>query len=147
MTPSGSTSQSRIEAEAPSDLGAAVAQVTEISQRIIQQEIELAKAEISEKATKLAKGAAVGAAAGVFAVFGLIYLLHSLSWGLWKLIDGDGNNYWLGFLITAVIIFVLAAIAGFLAYKFIKGGAPPTPQMAIDEGKKVRATITEKGSR
>ena len=129
----------------PSDLGAAVAQVTELSQRIIQQEIELAKAEVSEKVTKLAKGAAVGAAAGVFAVFGLIYLLHSLSWFLWKVIDGGGNSYWLGFLITAVIIFVLAAIAGFLAYKFIKGGAPPTPQMAIDEGKKVKATLTEAG--
>lgn len=147
MTPTGSTSQSKVEAQSPSDLGSAVAQVTEISQRIIQQEIELAKAEVSEKVTKLAKGAAVGAAAGVFAVFGLIYLLHSLSWGLWKLIDGDGNNFWIGFLITAVIIFILAGIAGFLAYKFIKGGAPPVPQMAIDEGKKVKATITEGGKR
>lgn len=149
MTPtgSGSTSQSKVEAQSSSELGAAVAQVTELSQRIIQQEIELAKTEISEKATKLAKGAAVGAAAGVFVVFALVYLLHSLSWGLWKLLDGDGNNFWLGFLITAVILLVLAAVAGFLAFKFIKGGAPPVPQMAIDEGKKVKATITESSGR
>jgi uncharacterized membrane protein YqjE len=128
-----------------SEFGSAVAEVTELTQRIVQQEIELAKTEISEKVTKLAKGAAVGAAAGVFVVFALVYLGHAAAWGFWKVVAGDSTDYWLGFLFVAVLLLVLAAIAGFLAYKFIKGGAPPTPQMAIDEGKKVKATITESG--
>ncbi len=127
-----------------SEFGAAIAQVTELTQRIIQQEIELAKAEISEKVSKLAKGAAVGAAAGVFVVFGAVYLFEGIAWLFWQL-TGTETSFYLGFFGVAILLFVLAAIAGFLAFKFIKGGAPPTPQMAIDEGKKVKATLTESG--
>lgn len=127
-----------------SEFGAALAQVTELTQRIVQQEIELAKAEVSEKVTKLAKGAAVGAAAGVFVVFALVYLGHAAAWGFWQAFGGD-NNFWLGFLFVAVLLLLLAALAGFLAYKFIKGGSPPVPKMAIDEAQKVRQTISESG--
>ena len=49
----------------------------------MREEIALAKAEMTEKVTKLIKGAVFGIVAGVFAVFALIYLLHALSWGLW----------------------------------------------------------------
>ena len=57
----------------------------------MREEIALAKAEMTEKVTKLVKGAVFGIVAGVFAVFALIYLLHSLSWGIWELIGvGDG---------------------------------------------------------
>lgn len=130
----------------PSDVGAAIQQVTELSQKIIHEEIELAKAEISEKVSKLAKGAAIGAAAGVFVLAGLIYFLHALSWFIWKLVRGDStDNFYLGFLIVAVLLFVLAGVAGFVAFKLVKRGAPPTPKMAIDEAQKVRATISESG--
>ena len=46
---------------------------------------------MTEKVTKLIKGAVFGIVAGVFAVFALIYLLHALSWGLWDLI-GSGDR-------------------------------------------------------
>ena len=130
-----------------SGLGRDLQQVTDLSQKIIHEEIELAKAEVSMKVSKLAKGAAVGAAAGVFVLAGLIYFLHALSWFIWKLLRGDSqDNFYLGFLVVAVFLFVIAGIAGFLAYKFVKGGAPPTPQMAIDEAQKVRATISKGGA-
>ena len=125
----------------PSELGRALQQVTDLSQKIIHEEIELAKAEVTTKVAKLAKGAAVGAAAGVFVLFGFIMVLNSLAWLLWQLVGG-ANNFWLGFILVAVILFILAGVAGFLAFKFVKSGAPPTPQMAIDEGKKVKATIS-----
>lgn len=134
------------EPQTSSEFGAALQQVTDLSQKIIHEEIELAKAEVSEKISKLAKGAAVGAAAGVFVLAGLIYFLHALSWFIWKLIRGDStDNFYLGFLIVAVGLFLVAALAGFLAFRFVKGGAPPTPQMAIDEAQKVKATLTESG--
>ena len=44
---------------------------------------------MTDKVTKLIKGAVFGIVAGVFAVFALIYLLHALSWGLWELIGGE----------------------------------------------------------
>src|SRR5918992_1845951 len=124
-----------------SDLGEAIQEVTERASLLVREEIELAKAEVTEKATTLIKGAVVGIVAGIFAVAGLIYLLHSLSWLLWNLIGGE-DDQWIGFLIVAVALFLLGAIAGFLAARFLKRGAPPTPAMAIEEGKLIKETVT-----
>ena len=122
-----------------SDLAKAIQDVTTRAQLIVREEIELAKLEVQTKATKLAKGAAVGAAAGVFVLAGLIYFLHFAAWGIADIL---GNDVWLGYLIVAVLLFLLAAVAGFLAYRFVKGGTPPTPQMAIEEAQRVRETIS-----
>ena len=126
------------------DLARAVQEVTERASVLIREEIELAKAEVSTKAAKLAKGAAIGAAAGVFLLAALIYLLHGLSWLIWKLVRGDsGDDFYLGFLIVTGILVLLAALAGFIAYRLVKRGAPPTPQMAIEEAQLIRQTVTE----
>ena len=124
-----------------SDLGQAIQDVSEKMSLLVREEIELAKTEVTEKVTKLLKGAAVGIAAGIFAVFGLIYLGHGLAWLIWDVI-GNNTNFLLGFVIVAVILFVLGGLAGFLAARFIKRGAPPTPQMAIEEGKLIKETVT-----
>ena len=124
-----------------SELARAIQDVTERAQLLVREEVALAKAEMTEKVTKLIKGAVFGIIAGVFAVFALIYLLHALSWGIWDLIGGS-DDFWLGFLITGVLILIVGAIAGLLAMRFIKKGSPPAPQMAIEEGKLIRATLT-----
>ena len=124
-----------------SELGQAIQDVTERASLLVREEIELAKTEVIEKVTKLLKGAVVGLVAGIFAVFGLIYLLNAAAWGIWDLI-GSSRNFWIGFLIVAVILFLLGGLAGFLAARFIKRGAPPTPQMAIEEGKLIKETVT-----
>ena len=72
-----------------SELGQAIQEVTETASLLIREEIELAKTEVIEKVTKLIKGAAVGIAAGIFAVFGLIYLGESVAWLIWDIIEGD----------------------------------------------------------
>ena len=71
----------------------------------------------------------------------LIYLLHALSWGICDVIGGS-DDFWLGFLITGVLILVIGIVAGLLAMRFIKRGSPPTPQMAIEEGKLIKETVT-----
>jgi uncharacterized membrane protein YqjE len=124
-----------------SELGQAIQDVTERTSLLIREEIELAKTEVMEKVTKLIKGAVVGIIAGIFAVFGLIYLLHALAWLIWDVI-GNSHNFWLGFLIVAVALFLLGALAGLLAFRFVKRGAPPTPQMAIEEGRLIKETVT-----
>jgi uncharacterized membrane protein YqjE len=132
--------------DTPTDIGSAIQQVTELSQKIIHEEIELAKAEVSEKLSKLAKGAAIGAAAGVFVLAGLIYFLHFVAWLLYDLLNNStDDDIWLGYVIVAASLFLLAGLAGFIAFKLVKRGAPPTPKMAIDEAQKVRATISESG--
>jgi uncharacterized membrane protein YqjE len=125
-----------------SDLGQAIQDITETASLLIREEIELAKTEVKESGKKLVAGAVVGIIAGVFAVFGLIYLLDALAWLIWELIEGDVNSPWLGFLIVAVLLFVVGAIAALLAFRFIKRGSPPVPQMAIEEGKLIKETVT-----
>jgi uncharacterized membrane protein YqjE len=124
-----------------SDLAQAIQDVSEKASLLVREEIELAKTEVMEKVTKLIKGAVVGIVAGIFAVLGLIYLLHALAWLIWDVIGGT-RDFWLGFLIVAVVLFLLGGLAGFLALRFVKRGAPPTPQMAIEEGKLIKETVT-----
>ena len=124
-----------------SDLAEAVQDVTQKMSLLVREEIALAKAEMTEKTSRLVKGAVVGTVAGIFAIAGLIYLLHALSWLIWKLIGGN-DDFYLGFLIVAVALFVLGGIAGFLATRFIKRALPPAPELAIEEGKLIKETVT-----
>jgi hypothetical protein len=122
-----------------SDLGKAITEVTEKAQLLVREEIALAKAELSEKISGLVKGAAVGAAAGVFVLAGLIYFLHFIALLLAEIL---GDTYWLGYLIVAGALFVIGGIAGLMAARFFRKGTPPTPQMAIEEAQLIKATLT-----
>src|SRR3712207_3831547 len=91
--------------------------------------------------SKLLKGAVVGIVAGVFAVFALVYLIHSLSWGIFAVLSDDINFVWLGYLIAGGLLLLLGGLAGFLAARFFKGGVPPTPAMAIEEAQLIKQTV------
>jgi uncharacterized membrane protein YqjE len=117
--------------------------IQEISERVsflVQEEIELAKVEVTEKITKLIKGALVGIAAGIFAVFGLVYLLHGFAWLAWYELFPDNQFFW-GFFVVAAVLFLVGALAGYIAARAMKSGAPPTPKLAIDEAKRIKETV------
>jgi hypothetical protein len=124
-----------------SELGRAIQEVSERASLLVREEIELAKAEMTEKVTKLVKGAVVGIVAAIFAVGALIYLLHSLSWGIFALVSDDINFVWVGYLITGGTVLLLGGLAGFLALRFVKGGTPPKPSMAIEEAQLIKQTV------
>jgi uncharacterized membrane protein YqjE len=130
----------RPQESADKSLGEIVAEVSEKASLLVREEIELAKAEVTEKVSKLARGAAVGAAAGVFLVFALVFLLDTLAWGLVDALDIE-TAIWIGFGITTAVLVGLGAIAGFLAYRWLKGGSPPTPELAIEEARRTRAEL------
>src|SRR5215212_281453 len=123
-------------------LGDVVSEVTEKASLLVREEIELAKAEITEKATKLGKGAGALAAAGVLAVFALIFFFHAMSWFWVDLFDW--TQVWKGYLLTFFVILFAGAAIGFLGYRWLKGGSPPTPDLAIEEAKRTRAMLEEK---
>ncbi len=121
---------------ADKSIGDAVAEVSQKASLLVREEIELAKAEVAEKAGKLAKGAGVGAAAGVFLVFMVLFLLHTIAFLL-----NDAFNWgqvWQGYAVVTVGLLLLAVIAGLLAFRWLKTGAPPTPDLAIEEAKRTR---------
>lgn len=124
-------------------IAAAITEVTERASVLIREEIELAKTEITEKTTRLAKGAVVAVVAGVFFFTALFFILIGCAWLLYyELPIGNEFTYFWGFFAMAVILVVLGAIAGLLAAKAVKAGAPPTPDMAIEEARKIRETVS-----
>jgi len=126
--------------DADKALGDIVAEVSEKASLLVRQEIELAKAEVAEKVGKLTKGAAVGAAAGVFLIFGITMFFHFAAWIVNDAFDWS-NLVWPGYGIVTLVLFVLGALAGLLAARLFKKGAPPTPSLAIEEAKKTRAEL------
>jgi hypothetical protein len=131
--------------EAPHNIAAAIAEVSERAQVLVREEIELAKIEVTEKATRLIKGAVVGVAAGVFVVMALVMALFGCAWLLYYYLPGNDFTYFWGFFAMAVILLLLGGLAGALAAKAVKKGAPPVPSMAIDEAKKIRETVSTSG--
>lgn len=126
-----------------SELGRAVQDVADKAQLLVREEIELAKAEMSEKVSKLIKGAIVGAVAAVFLIGALLFGMHAAAWALWGVLsdDGDGGTIWMGFAILTLVLIVLGAIAALVALRFVKRGSPPVPQMAIEEAQLIKQTM------
>jgi hypothetical protein len=125
----------------PLNIATAIAEVSERATLLIHEEIELAKAEVSEKATKLAQGAAVGAAAGVFVLMAVIFALIGCAWLLYFYLPGNDFTFFWGFFAMAVILLVLGVVAGFVAARVVKRSSPPVPSMAIEEARKIREAV------
>ena len=121
-------------------LGEIVAEVSEKASLLVREEIELAKAEVTDKLSKLGRGAAIAAAAGVFLVFGITMFFHGLAWFLDDVFNWE-DNVWAGFAVVTALLFLLAVLAAFIAFRLFKKGAPPTPDLAIEEAKRTRAEL------
>ena len=123
-------------------LGDILGDISSKASLLVREEIELAKAEVAEKAARLGRGAAAGVVGGLFALLGVIYLLHMLAYLFNDLLDIE-DNFWAGYGLVALLLFVVAGVAGFLAYRFVKRAIPPAPQMAIEEARLTREAIEE----
>jgi hypothetical protein len=116
--------------------------VFEISDRasvLVREEIELAKAEVTEKFNRLLQGSVTAIAAGVFVLLALAMIMHGVAWLLDDLFFED--SVWAGFLIEAGFFLLVAAGAALYAWRAFKRGAPPTPEMAIEEAKEIKAAF------
>jgi uncharacterized membrane protein YqjE len=121
-------------------LGEIVADVSEKASQLVREEIELAKAEVKEKVSKLTTGAAVAAAAGVFVVFGITTFFHALAWLLNDIFNWE-STVWPGYAMVTALLFLLAILAGLVALRLFKKGSPPMPELAIEEARRTRAEL------
>jgi uncharacterized membrane protein YqjE len=97
---------------------------------LVRQELELAKAEMTEKGKKAGLGAGMFGGAGLFGLLALGALTACVIAAL-----ATGVDLWLAALIVAV---VYAAIAGSLALtgrKKTREATPPAPEQAIESTK------------
>ncbi len=116
--------------------------MTEVSERVtvlVREEIELAKAEMTQKVMSIARGVAAVAAGAVFGVFAITFGLLTLAWGL----NSALSSLWEGFAIVLALLAGLTIGAFMLARNLLKVGSP-APTMAIDEAKKIRETVAAK---
>jgi uncharacterized membrane protein YqjE len=127
-------------AKAPEDMtvGELVFEVSDRASVLIREEIELAKTEVTEKFNRLLQGSVAGLAAGIFVLLALLLIMHGIAWLLNDLVF---NNFWAGFFVEAAIFLVIGALAGLFAWRSFKRGAPPTPDMAIEEAKEIKAAF------
>jgi cobalamin biosynthesis protein CobD/CbiB len=102
----------------------------------VQLNLELAKLEGKQKAT--AVGIAGGLAVGVLVlvVYGVGFVFAAIAAGL-----SEALPLWLSLLIVAVVLFLLAALAGYLAMRFVRKASPPTPTQAIEEATRTVETL------
>jgi hypothetical protein len=87
-------------------VGALVGEVLSDVSTLMRKEIELAKAEIKEEATKAGKGAGMLGGAGVAGYFVLLFLSLTLAWGLGNAMD----HLWIGGLIVTVLWAIAAGV-------------------------------------
>lgn len=112
--------------------------VSERASSLVREEIELAKTEVSEKVGSILRGSVVGIVAGTFAFLALILAMHGFAW---LINDLFFDEVWPGYFIEAAIFLLIAAAAGFVAYRSVQAGAPPVPEQAIEEAKRTRAML------
>src|SRR3954453_17430846 len=118
---------------AEKSLGEIVSDVSQKASLLVREEIELAKAEVTTKVTRIGRGVAAFGVAGFIALLGLIFVFETLAWGVNDWFD---LKLWVSFWIVTVGLFLFAGLAAFLGVRFVKRGSPPVPEMAIEEAKK-----------
>jgi uncharacterized membrane protein len=126
------------------NIAAALTEVSERMSVLVREEIELAKVEVTQKVSSLGRGAAAVAVGAVFGVFALIFLLLTIAWVIDAILVSGAGDIWVGF---AIVLAVLAAATGgafLFGWRKLKVGAP-TPKLAIEEAKKIRATVKPGG--
>ncbi len=134
MTSSNTPSEERA---ATTSLGDLLGEVTKDMSTLVRQEIDLAKAELTQSATRAGKGAGLLGGAGYAALMAVLFLSIALWWGLGHLID----NGWSA-VVVAVLWVIIAAIlyaVGRRQLKTVKG-APRT----VDSLKKIPETLKKK---
>lgn len=100
--------------------------LSEQSSRLAQMEVELAKAELTEKGKKIGVGVGAFGAAGVVGLYMGGALVATAILALSEAMDA-----WLAALIVAVVLGVIAAILALTGKKSVKAGSPPLPERAI----------------
>ena len=109
------------------DLVKALSQQTS---ELVRKEVDLAKAELTEKGKKAGVGAGMFGAGGLAALFGLACLTAALIAGL-----SEGMDTWVAALIVGVIYLAGAGIAALMGREKIREATPLAPEQAVETTK------------
>ena len=108
-----------MEAEDGRSLGEVIGDLTRDISTLLQQEVALAKAELSQSGKRAGKGIGLFAGAAIAGILFLVFLSVSAWWGLGQFI----GNEWSALVVAAVwvIVAIILALAGKKEMERIRG--------------------------
>jgi hypothetical protein len=104
--------------------------LAEQTSRLVSQEIELAKAEVTAKGKQAGIGAGLFGGASVVGLYALGALIVAAIAAL-----SLAMATWLAALIVAVVLGAIAAVAALIAKRRVQQALPPVPQDSVDSVK------------
>ena len=104
-----------------------VRQLTEQTKTLARQEIELAKAELTEKGKKAGMGAGMFGGAGLFGFFAFAVLTACLVLAL-----ATAMEPWLAALIVAALYGAIAGVLALSGSKQVQEAAPAVPEQTVE---------------
>jgi hypothetical protein len=107
-----------------------VKQLSEQSNRLLQQELELLKAELRVKGKRAGAGAGLFGGAGVFALYALGALTAAAIAAL-----ATGMATWLAALIVAAVWAAVAGVMALIGKKEVEQALPPVPEDSVESVK------------
>lgn len=98
-------------------VGDIIKNITDDVKLLVQDQVELAKAELTPAAKKGGTGVGLFGVAGYFALSASILLYFAAAYGLY---EGAGLAAWLSFLIVAGALLLIAGILGGIGYLVVR---------------------------
>lgn len=97
---------------------------------LVHKEVELAKAELTQKGKQLGIGVGAFGGAGVLGFYAFGALTAAMILALAELVDG-----WLAALIVTVLYATIAGVMALIGRNRVQRGSPPLPERAIESAK------------
>jgi uncharacterized membrane protein YqjE len=116
--------------------------LSEQTRQLVQDELQLARAELTEKGKRAGIGAGLFGAAGITALYGGGVLLAMLILAL-----DEAMPAWLAALIVAIVLFAAAGVLAFVGRNQARKAGPPVPEQAVAEMKKDVETVRQRSHR
>ncbi len=129
--------QTHTEAPPEKSLADLFTELSEQASTLVRQEIQLAQTEMTRKATKAGRNAAVIAVGGVFALGAFYSIVAALIMALSQVMDG-----WLAALIVAVVLAIVAALLVQYGISKLKT-IDPAPRRTIETMRENKEWLTQ----
>jgi uncharacterized membrane protein YqjE len=145
-TPTGNATFGVATPESEPSVSELVQRATDQVSRLIRDELELARVELTEKGKHAGVGVGLFGGGGALALYGIGTLIAAVV-----LVLGEVMPYWGSALVVAVVLFAIAGVLALLGRNRVRRAAPPTPQTAAEsvraDVETVKAAVRERGSR
>ena len=111
-------------------VGDLVKDATEQAQRLVRQEVELAKVELAEKGKRAGIGAGMFGGAGLFGLFAFAALTAAFIGAVDLAVP-----FWAAALIVAAVYGAIAGVLALRGKKKVQSATPPVPEQTVDSVK------------